>query len=374
MGNRNFNQLVQSLLQNMLRQNILSQEEAGRMGYLREQQEGQRKYLGEQQAGTKALENQRTAGDERLLGIRHGQALEEEGTKNKNAADRLKQAYIQDLSKLPPVSQMQAQIFKARETGASPEEIAPLEENLKSFVKDHMTSAYKAISGELTPEDTGKLLTMGDEMSRLLIGQGGASMRQKEEILRVQEPRQKIDRRELAVKEGNLARQGKIEIPTLKYIEDAMKHIQEQGVTPAKGTLSPSEGLKAPSTLSKENYGQMLRHLQKLRVKVMKGTELSDVELDWIAKAYDATTADREGVLGPGEVRPQMPDISGGFGNVRKMMGMPSPLPSQPAAAQAPALDEKTISSLMEQIKTKTGITDSSRLRSLAVEYLQTQK
>jgi hypothetical protein len=266
-GNANLNKNIQRLLDYFLEQRLAKQR-YGMMGELETQR----------QAGEEALVNQRLAG---------GQALE--ATENKNLLGRMKQAWDYQISRDPVTNRYQSEIFIKKRAG---EDTSGLEGELETKLSTDAQGLMKLFEGKLDQPSMRTIARFPDETMRSLLGEYGATTRQKEMIGKVHEPglqlqaigvgqRQQeigLKGRELGLKgkeqEGKLSDQEKA---TISLIGDTKKFLIGEGVKPSEaGQLMREIATgRALDPLSAKNRGMALQWLNTLEFKMINKKPLT---------------------------------------------------------------------------------------------------
>jgi hypothetical protein len=266
--NARFNRMLDYLNDYFLKQKLMKQE-YGMRGDLETQR----------QAGEEALVNQRLAG---------GQALEV--TENKNLVDRMKQAWDYQISRDPVTNRYQSEIFIKKRAG---EDTSGLEGELETKLSTDAQGLMKLFEGKLDQPSMRTIARFPDETMRSLLGEYGATTRQKEMIGRVHEPglqlqaigvgqRQQeigLKGRELGLKgkeqEGKLSDQEKA---TISLVGDTKKYLIGEGVKPSKDYAPIRDMLasgKILDPLSPENRGMALQWLNAIEFKVINKKPLT---------------------------------------------------------------------------------------------------
>jgi hypothetical protein len=223
---------------------------------------------------------------------------------------------IGDLSGKPPLEQAQGMTHLATYLGGlgvdklDTIDLPSLIGKTKEMTAGMSKGANELMAGTPTQEGMEAQYNLGAGNATNMAGYGAAGARQKENIALVEQPKIANERARIAVDQGREGRLAEGKDQTLSYITDAIKYLVGQKVEPDSEGYSAT-AYSVPNPLSKENQGKALYNLNKLRVKVLKGVALSDNELDWVGKVYDAATIEKEGLGEPGEAPKPRFDLAG---------------------------------------------------------------
>jgi hypothetical protein len=265
--NAAFNKSIQRLLDYFLEQKLAKQR-YGMMGELETQR----------QAGEEALANQRLAG---------GQALET--TEHKNLMERMKQAWDYQISRDPVTNRYQSEIFIKKRAG---EDTSGLERELETKLSTDAQGLIKLFEGKLDQPSMRTIAKFPDDTMRSLLGEYGATTRQKEMVERVHEPGLQLQaigvgqrQQEIGLRgrEATLKGQeqtGKLtdqEKATISLIGDTRKFLLGEGVKPTdSGQLMKDMATgRTLDPLSAKNRGMALQWLNAIEFKVINKKPLT---------------------------------------------------------------------------------------------------
>jgi hypothetical protein len=137
-------------------------------------------------SGYEGLEDLRSRNDMAQLAQANADKQDLEAKSQTNALDRLKAQWVYALSQKPEIEQIMGSIYKAKEMG---EDVSPYEEKLRTVIAKTSLPIYRAVKGELKPDDIGPIVELGDQMARELLVQAASGSRQTQNINEVEKPK-----------------------------------------------------------------------------------------------------------------------------------------------------------------------------------------
>jgi hypothetical protein len=304
--NAQFNKTIQTVLGFMLDKKKMTMENDLR-----------KDVIDRQMSGYEGLEDLRSRNDMAQLAQANADKQDLEAKSQTNALDRLKAQWVYALSQKPEIEQIMGSIFKSKEMGEDP---SPYEEQLRTVIAKTSLPIYKAIKGDLKPEDIGPIVELGDQMARELFTQAASGSRQTQEINEVDKPKianeafSNVTARmnaETSAGKGS----GNTRKELLSLVDKTVTRLQAsiRSNPVFGGTIDP---------LSGDNRGQALTYLQQMSVDLSRGIDLKPEQDAFLTQVLDLEKLEKKGTKNVMFPKPPIEDIGGKPGQV---IGKPTP-------------------------------------------------
>lgn len=234
-----------------------------------------------------------------------------------NLMDRMKQSWMYQISRDPELTSLRSQFFINHDPAIG--------EQIKSKIQQRADLARGALRGQLTPQMEQTLGGLVNDTYKYVIGETGATARQRERIEEVETPKLGLRGYEAATgRMGQITRAGELGLKRKKYKEAEPERklkyyelVHKNKITPLKSYLqkfiitkptggstlseigkaflkkalpnykerAAAEDLVGPMT--PENLMKLISEVERLDNKVMQGQKLTDKDLAWISGVYD---------------------------------------------------------------------------------------
>jgi hypothetical protein len=311
--NAQINKNLEFLMNYLMRTGIMGKEYENQRALNEQESENRMKYLGESQEGYTGLENLRS---KNTMIERIGAGALTRGEKSAEHEDmmtRLREAWKNDVSKLPEIQSLQAIISKRILDGEDPASLKPLQDQMTDIQQKHAMSIMNSLKGAASTKDISDIMSLSDQTSRDIVGQIFQGMRQGREIEEIKKPEMGLRAGELGVSqakqslaektfaaEGGLTGQKLTDVEKgyMDMIQDAEQYLIGQGIKIDSYALrTGAAALKSPNPLEDPKVqGASLIILGQLRTKILKRQPLTDDDINWLQRAKSTAQINEEGL------------------------------------------------------------------------------
>jgi len=264
-----------------------------------------------------------------MIGERGRSYQELESLEHQNMMTRMKQNYINQISRDPIVQRDLSLIFMKTQAGQDASDIIPrLSENIKKRSK----AAYTSATNQPWPKEMEEWLDVFTEDALVkLTGFGAAGARQRERIEKIETPKRILEAGRLGVEKRKLGlrkeelelKKSEIGLDTAKGQMDYYKAIHDKKIAPLQSFLTtiiskpevivgmelPEDEIKdlLGGAISRENLYKLKKKIDQIDTQAIK-RKLTDEEFGLVSDAYDlfAMQAGFEGVAAA-EIPPGTP-------------------------------------------------------------------
>jgi hypothetical protein len=200
--NAQINKNLEFLMNYLMRTGIMGREFQNQRTLNEQESENRMKYLERSQEGYTGLENLRSKNTMIESAGKSALSRGEEEAKHGQGMTRMMEAFKNDVSKLPPIQALQAQIARRLLDGEDPATLRPLQDQMTTIIRNHSTSILNSLKGELSPKDISETLSLSVSMGSALFNDAGQAMRQNKEIEEVKKPEMGLRAGELGVSQA----------------------------------------------------------------------------------------------------------------------------------------------------------------------------
>lgn len=279
------------------------------------------------------------------------------------------QEYINKVSQLEPVKQMQAMIFQGKERG---QDTSQYETQLSKYLDDVGKAALSVASGQPADEETSKTIAgLNQSIMASLVGQQAATFRQGRQIEEVAKPGLELEEERLGVRKDELSLNwAKLSAETVKdqksewisLIKDTESFLEAEGVKREKmaNIMALFSTGKELDPLSPEVRGQSFSWLTMIRQNLIKGKMPSPEDERFLRQVKNSFAVEEKGLASPitGITPAEEADITGR--SERLVSGI--------AGKQQESVKQNMIE-LLTQLYMEEGGFDEKTAREMATKY-----